>query len=307
MVLHTLARSRSAWAPLVESRVSARQFHASISRSLHEVPSLIYKEEFEAKGIAGFLTKESYDIAYNKNMAFLVDRLNKATKGSDHENSTTKQLVLSFARNPSMAAVFSAASMAHNTHFFFDSLSPSLDTNSLDNYPLLKEALIKSFGSIDTLWRTMLTTANAMTGPGFVWLVQAKQRSTSAAGNTSSLPEYRILTTYNAGTPYPEAIYRQQGVDQSTAIGYNGSAGSFGSTSARGRDTPKLPPGTELITPALCVSTWEHCYLPEYGVDGKAKYLIEWWKSINWGAVDNRVEKRQKLGDNNVFDKGPSV
>jgi Fe-Mn family superoxide dismutase len=42
---------------------------------------LIYKEEFEAKGIAGFLTKESYDIAYNKNMAFLVDRLNKATKG----------------------------------------------------------------------------------------------------------------------------------------------------------------------------------------------------------------------------------
>ena len=59
----------------------ARQFHASISRSLHEVPNLIYKEEFEAKGIAGFLSKESYDIAYNKNMAFLVDRLNKATKG----------------------------------------------------------------------------------------------------------------------------------------------------------------------------------------------------------------------------------
>jgi Fe-Mn family superoxide dismutase len=227
--------------------------------------------------------------------------------GTDHENSTTKQLVLSLARNPTMASVFAAASMAHNTHFFFDSLSPSLDSNKLENYPLLQDALIKSFGSIDTLWRTMLTTANAMTGPGFVWLVQAKQRSTSAAGNTSSLPEYRILTTYNAGTPYPEAIYRQQGVDQNTAIGYNGSAGSFGSTSARGRDTPKLPPGTELITPALCVSTWEHCYLPEYGVDGKAKYLIEWWKSINWGAVDNRVEKRQKLGDNNVFDKGSSL
>jgi Fe-Mn family superoxide dismutase len=206
-----------------------------------------------------------------------------------------------------MASVFAAASMAHNTHFFFDSLSPSLDSNKLENYPTLQEALIKSFGSIDTLWRTMLTTANAMTGPGFVWLVQAKQRSTSAAGNTSSLPEYRILTTYNAGTPYPEAIYRQQGVDQNTAIGYNGSAGSFGSTSARGRETPKLPPGTELITPALCVSTWEHCYLPQYGVDGKAKYLIEWWKSINWGAVDNRVEKRQILGDSNGFDKGPRV
>jgi hypothetical protein len=42
-------------------------------------------------------------------------------------------------------------------------------------------------------------------------------------------------------------------------------------------------------------------------VDGKAKYLIEWWKSINWGAVDNRVEKRQILGDSNGFDKGPRV
>jgi Fe-Mn family superoxide dismutase len=59
----------------------ARQFHASIPASLHEVPNLIYKEEFEEKGIAGFLNPESYDIAYNKNMAFLVDRLNKATKG----------------------------------------------------------------------------------------------------------------------------------------------------------------------------------------------------------------------------------
>jgi Fe-Mn family superoxide dismutase len=59
----------------------ARQFHASIPTSLHEVPNLIYKEEFEEKGVAGFLNPESYDIAYNKNMAFLVDRLNKATKG----------------------------------------------------------------------------------------------------------------------------------------------------------------------------------------------------------------------------------
>jgi hypothetical protein len=59
----------------------ARQFHASIPTSLHEVPNLIYKEEFEEKGIAGLLEPENYDIAYNQNMAFLVDRLNKATKG----------------------------------------------------------------------------------------------------------------------------------------------------------------------------------------------------------------------------------
>ena len=59
----------------------ARQFHASIPTALHEVPNLIYKEEFEENGIAGFLDRDAYDTAYNKNMAFLVDRLNKATKG----------------------------------------------------------------------------------------------------------------------------------------------------------------------------------------------------------------------------------
>ncbi|KAI5204757.1 manganese and iron superoxide dismutase [Aureobasidium subglaciale] len=302
MVLQTLARSRSVCAPLMASRVSARQFHASISRSLHEVPNLLYKEEFENNGVAGFLAPKSFDTAYNQNMAHLIERLNTATAGTEYETATTKQLILSMARNPTYAAVFAAASMAHNTHFFFDSLSPSLETNQLEQYPQLQEALIKSFGSIKVLRNTMLSMANSMTGPGFTWLIQAKKHSSSAAGNTSSLPEYRLLNTYNAGTPYPEAMLRQQSVDQSGTAGYTGSAGSFGSSSSRARDSPKIPPGTELITPILCVSTWEHCYLPEYGVAGKKQYLKEWWKSINWNAVDNRAEKRHaKLGQ---FDRG---
>jgi Fe-Mn family superoxide dismutase len=267
------------------------------------VPNLTYKEHFDLHGVDSLFSQQAYDTAYNKNMAFLIHRLNKGTSGTDYEHSTPKDLILTFARNPTYASLFSAASMAHNTHFFFDSLAPI--PNPLNKYEVLESALIKSFGSIDSLLRTMLTTANAMHGPGFVWLVQATRRSTSAAGVPSSLPEFRILTTYNAGTPYPEAMYRQQSKDQSTELGYNGNAGSFGSTSAREKDAPQLPPGTELITPVLCVSTWEHMYLQDYGVDKKSTYLVDWWKVIDWAAVDNRRLKHQNLGSitQSAFDK----
>ncbi|THX20366.1 manganese and iron superoxide dismutase [Aureobasidium pullulans] len=289
MVLHRLARARSAWAPLLESRPHARQFHASSISRLHEVPNLSYKEQFEARGVPGLLDQPAYDVAWRQNMEHLVERLNKATMNTDFEQSSTKQLILQFARNPQYAPVFAAASMAHNTHFFFDGLGVGIDSEKLEAFPTLEKALIASFGNIDTLWRVMLSKASAMTGPGFVWLVQATKRSTSSIGNNT--PEFRLLVTYNAGTPYAEAGVRQQGADLSTSEGYNGSAGSFGPTSTRERATPKLPPGTELITPVLCVSTWEHAYLRQYGVGGKQQYLINWWKAINWGAVDQKMIK----------------
>lgn len=174
--------------------------------------------------------------------------------------------------------------MAYNTHFFFQSLSPS--PNELQSYPVLQQELIKSFGSINNLFRTMVVTADRMAGPGFVWLVQAQTRHTSASPFSSTC---RLVTTYNAGTPFPEARARQQPEDQATAP--QSSAGSFGRFSAQSKDRAATPPGTELLTPLLCVSTWEHIYLTKYGVEGKQKYLREWWNSINWGAVDNRIEK----------------
>ena len=98
MVLHRLARSRSAWAPLLESRphvrlipnqhtpnrllnifAQARQFHASSISRLHEDPNLSYKEQFEARGVPGLLDQPAYDVAWRQNMEHLVERLNKAT------------------------------------------------------------------------------------------------------------------------------------------------------------------------------------------------------------------------------------
>lgn len=76
-------------------------------------------------------------------------------------------------------------------------------------------------------------------------------------------------------------------------------AGSFGAASAVGRKDASVPPGAVSVTPVLCVSTWEHVYLHDYGVGGKQEYLKRWWDAINWGEVDVNTPssmKDMKLG-----------
>jgi Fe-Mn family superoxide dismutase len=172
--------------------------------------------------------------------------------------------------------------MAHNNAFFFNGLSPNKTTMP----QVLKQKLEESFSSIDTLQREMILTASAMFGPGFVWLVQAKDGS------------FSLLTTYLAGSPYPQAHYRQQPVDMNTEDRSVSEVlrrklreppvNSVGAHGARSQ-TP-LPPGAADIKPVLCINTWEHVYLQDYGVGafgvgGKKAYAESWWHTIDWDVV----------------------
>lgn len=175
----------------------------------------------------------------------------------------------------------------------------------------------------------MLSTAAGMFGPGFVWLVQEERPSTShpAMANTSDINtgtnadqlHFRTLTTYLAGTPYPGAHHRQQGVDMNTqnlqgADNLNrhtriqNDVGTFGrhsssarggmdsiSMSATGNDDggdPRRFGGADIV-PVLCINTWQHCYLHDYGVAGKREYLARWWERIDWDAVTKNCIFRQ--------------
>jgi superoxide dismutase, Fe-Mn family len=229
--------------------------------------------------------------------------------GTELEQKSTYDILVATARNPSQAATFNHASMAHNNDFFFRSLAPS-PVDMPDN---LKAGIEESFGSVETLRREMLMTANAMFGPGFVWLVLKGRR-------------LAVLPTYLAGSPYPQAHWRQQSTDMNTT-GANGSAESWlVHTQARGlpnleylKSAAKaadqanlsypppqqpvagtvhpqtyhsgiLPPGSAHLTPVLCVNTWEHVWQPQYGfgsngVGGKMEFLARWWQAVNWESV----------------------
>ncbi|KAL1303678.1 hypothetical protein AAFC00_007032 [Neodothiora populina] len=251
-------------------------------RELHQVQQLSYEKEFVEHGVPGLLSRDGFDISWTKYQALMMEKLNEITAGFDAEHATTKQLVLQYARNPATAALFNHASMAHNNEFFFNALSPA--PTALERYSGLQKSLISAFGSIETLRQTMLHTADSMFGPGFVWLVYTKD------GN------WRILNTYLAGTPYAEAGYRQQDRDMNTVAN---TAGAFGVSSAAGKKQAALPPGAVSVVPVLCVNTWEHVYLADFGVDGKQEYLQRWWDAINWYSVNNLTPdsmKDQTLG-----------
>jgi Fe-Mn family superoxide dismutase len=148
----------------------------------------------------------------------------------------------------------------------------------------LSKEIHESCSSVESLRAEFLATANAMFGPGFVWLVKSRD------GNL------RILSTYIAGSPYPAAHFRRQPVDMATettgiAGGENADAisrlratnkvGSMGQYSG----AKVLPPGGIDVQPILCVNTWEHVYLRDWGVGGKGAFLEAWWDKINWEEV----------------------
>ena len=172
--------------------------------------------------------------------------------------------------------------MACNNHFFFSCLSPKKTEPSAT----FKSDIEDSFSSYATLRTEMIETADAMFGPGFVWVVKDQE-----------VGSMKLLCTYLAGSPFPLAHYRSQQNDMATfttkvstadrfvkGIEPANTVGAFGPHSAVGRSNQRAPGGYNSY-PILCINTWEHAYLRDYGVGGKRTYLENWWERIDWAVV----------------------
>lgn len=222
--------------------------------------------------------------------------------GEGFEDKTVKEIAIITSREAKSAAIFNYASMAHNNHFFFDGIAPRGGEDPYEHMPDdLRKLLEISFGSLETLQSDMLNTANAMFGPGFVWLV--RQRNT----HSRTANPFRILTTYQAGTPYAQAHWRRQGTDMNSEAGFddrngavirnyynmmnksNNRAQLHGSTgTALDAEMNRAPGGADVV-PVLCVNTWEHAWMFDHGIGGKANFLGAWWDVIHWGRVAERA------------------
>jgi Fe-Mn family superoxide dismutase len=256
------------------------------------VPELVHDKYFKEHGVPGLFSETGVRLGWTTYQDMMVQKLDELLAGEPDEKMDDKALLLKYARDPQSASVFNHASMAFNNHFFFQALSP--EPTPLGRYSLLEKSLTKTFGSIDTLRTTFLDTAAAMFAPGFVWLVWCKD-----VEGSGSKGAWRVLATYAAGTPFPEAGYRQQGIDANTssAASYEkyqsatSPLGAFGSHSRHGQNVSKIPPGGTSVAPVLCVSTWEHSYIYDFGLNGKRKYLSDFWEAIDWYRVEQRTPK----------------
>jgi superoxide dismutase, Fe-Mn family len=232
--------------------------------------------------------KTGFTIAWTDYQQMIVNKLNQLVAGEPYENTDPKSLIIQYARDPENVSLFNHASMAHNNYFFFSTLSTA--PQWLERTRLHKQ-LIAAFGSIETLKMTMLDTAASMFGPGFVWLVYAKDTGASPLASTRS-GGWRILSTYGAGTPYPEAGFRLQPFEPNTygrSDYVSNTVGAMGRLSKPGQEAAQIPPGGTSLVPVLCVNTWEHVYIYDFGISGKRRYLNDWWKSIDWGVVENNA------------------
>lgn len=216
--------------------------------------------------------------------------------------------------------------MAHNNHFFFSGLAKSGGSNKSEHMSEdLRKHLEQSFGSLESLRREFILTADAMFGPGFVWLVQ----QLDGVGFQSR--PFKILTTYQAGSPYSTAHWRSQGVDMNNHGGAReGGAvikeyfdkqniankreplhgSSVATNSAEQSKITRIPPGGTSIVPVLCVNTWEHVWMWDYGVDGKSNFVANWWNIINWGRVQelSRIDSQRPMSENpRVGADGPAL
>ena len=257
---------------------------------MHHVPQLPHEDQFQEHGVGNMLSSTAYDLAWTKYQANLVSHLNRLTTGSKDSGRPTKDLLLSYARTPSKASLFNYASMAWNTHHTMLTLSP-------DPTPLsesLERRINNSFSSVESLKATFLATANAMFGPGFVWLVK---NNNARESNPANDPQLSILATYIAGSPLPGAHYRRQPVDMNTENPQSlteeaeksvsmlkTTAGAFGDFS--GSVDSRTPLGGANLDIMLGVCTWQHFWMGDFGIDGKMDYLSAWWDSIDWEVVE---------------------
>ncbi|KAI1173849.1 manganese and iron superoxide dismutase [Nemania sp. FL0916] len=305
-------------------RQTTRQTSIRQRRALHMVPVL---DQFSRdNAVPGLLSPAGFATAWTYNMFEIVDRLNQMTAGTSYENQDTLTILKHTARDSSQAALFNYASMAHNNAFFFRQL---VNLNSLyekqtvgpaeppatadesqppplqqqqDQYqnqnqlpssdsripPRLKTEIETHFSSVETLRLEFYNTALAMFGPGFIWLVKN--------ANTTDL---RILVTYLAGSPYTAAHWRRQSIDFNTSSGDAEQANQFfersstGAGNSGGRFEPQAPGGTDVI-PLLCLSTWEHAWLTDYGIGGKGQFVGAWWDTIDWDKVEAMANPRRR-------------
>jgi len=260
--------------------------------------------ELVTNGIPGVLGPDGFSIAWVQYQQLMVHKLNEFTAGTNFENAETKAIVIQSARQPEYARIFNFASMAFNNHFFFEGLNTSETPSPIPN--TLETRILQDFGSIETLRQEMIGTAYSMFGPGFVWLVKVQTGASRYSMRDQSL---RILTTYNAGSPLSGAHYRRQPVDMNTQT--PPTSGSLSNEEFLRQNVPQnqvgymgrysttqsspLAPGGADLEPLLCVNTWEHVWLRDWGIFGKEDYLQAWWKQINWDMVAFRANLQTSM------------
>ncbi|KAF2757063.1 manganese and iron superoxide dismutase [Pseudovirgaria hyperparasitica] len=272
-----------------------RLFHPSPSRlAVMDIPKLDNELDMRENGIKNLYTPAGFALAWTDYQSRMLRILNSQIAETRLADSTPFALIQQTAREPTLAHIFNHASMLWNNHFYFSGISTEdvgIDDSTQGKMPeRLRNDIEINFGSVDNFATAFIGHAQAMFGPGYVWLVRSHDKTEIS---------FKILTTYAAGSPLSSAHYRQQSIEPGTTS-FGGdpraptvesaldqqSAGHIGKYAGNGAREGLY--GQSRHDPVLCVSTWEHSYIEGFLLD-KDAFLFRWWHRINWQKVDQRT------------------